>query len=193
MDKKTALLKLIDGNKRFTENNPAPKKNGADDRKKFINGQQPYAAVLACSDSRVSPEIIFDASFNELFVVRNAGNIATEVETASIEYALEHLGVKLVLIMGHEKCGAVKAACDIVDSGAEDCGGNFKAVFNQIRPSVNKSKDKALVECDNAAHTKQRLMENEIIKKFAGAGEVMIVCARYKIESGEVEFFDKGD
>ncbi|MDR1663945.1 MAG: carbonic anhydrase [Clostridiales bacterium] len=193
MDSSAALTKLKEGNKRFMENRLSEKKNGAEDRKALTKGQQPYAVILTCSDSRVAPEIIFDASFNEIFVIRNAGNVATEVELASVEYALEHLRAPLVVAMGHEKCGAVKAACDIVaDTG--DCDGNFKAIFDQIYPSAVKHKDKddktTLAEYDNARHTKQRVLESEIVKGLVDSGAVTVHCARYKIESGEVEFFE---
>jgi carbonic anhydrase len=193
MDKNTALAALKAGNKRFIENSLAPKKNGAEDRQKLTAGQQPYAAVITCSDSRVSPEIIFDCSFNELFVIRNAGNVVTDVELASVEYALEHLHVPLVLVLGHEKCGAVKAACDIVGSGGE-CEGHFGSIFEEIHPSAEKNRDSAdntvLTEYDNARHSKARVLESHAVKELVDSGSAAVVCARYQIGTGIAEFFE---
>ncbi len=193
MDFNAAVQKLKEGNQRFMQNMLAQKDNGADKRKELLKGQQPYAAVVTCSDSRVSPEIIFDAAFNELFVIRNAGNVATEVELASVEYALEHLHVPLVLVMGHERCGAVKAACDAVAAGAQ-VEGNFKAIYEEISSSAMKHTGKdnctELTEYENARHAKTKVLESEVVRELVKDGKVMVCCARYKIESGEVEFFE---
>ncbi|MDR2899077.1 MAG: carbonic anhydrase [Clostridiales bacterium] len=191
MDPDMALHKLKEGNKRFTEKMLKPKSEVCD-RSGLIVGQQPYAAVITCSDSRVAPEIIFDTGFNEIFVIRNAGNVAAGIEIASVEYALCHLNVPLVLVLGHEKCGAVKAACCVFEDG--ECEGHFSHIYEKIRPSVEKYKNDddrvTLVEYANTRHTKQCLLDSDIVKKLVESGSVAIHCARYQIESGVVEFFE---
>jgi carbonic anhydrase len=103
---------LQEGNKRFVTGNQTLRNETVARAKETAAAQHPYAIILACSDSRVPPEVLFDAGIGELFIIRVAGNIIGAEETASIEYAIEHLGTKLVVVMGHTSCGAVKASVE---------------------------------------------------------------------------------
>ena len=130
-----ALQKLIDGNKRFVTGQFALKDLGDARREELVKGQKPFAVILTCSDSRVPPEHIFDQGLGDIFVVRNAGNVVDPVTLGSIEYAVEHLLAPLVVVLGHDYCGAVKAA---VDGG--EAPGSIGAIIAKLLPSVEKAK-----------------------------------------------------
>jgi len=185
---------LVEGNKRFVTGNLSNKDLSSNKRISLcINGQSPIAAVLTCSDSRVAPEIIFDQSLGDLFVIRNAGNIADIITLGSIEYAVENLGVSLIIILAHEKCGAVKATID-----GKKVSSNLKSIINTIAPSLKKvqlaHKDKGLeqiqseVENENAKQSAKVLLKSSIIKKLIISGELNILSAKYYLETGEVKF-----
>jgi carbonic anhydrase len=194
-----ALGKLLDGNKRYLES----KMNACGDttataREKLAKGQKPYAIILSCSDSRVPPEIIFDKSLGEIFVVRVAGNVPDPIVLGSIEYAAEHLGSPLVMVLGHERCGAVKATVDANGKGE----GNIGAIVKAIAPALNKAKkdkncdqkDKdKLVECVVDANVKmvaQNLTkQSKIIRELVHEGKVKIVAAKYDLDDGKVTVF----
>lgn len=102
-------IRLMEGNKRFAEGHPRHPDESPEHRRKMAEGQKPFAVVVTCSDSRLSPELIFDQGIGDLFVIRTAGNLLSDMEIGSIEYAVEHLNVNTILVMGHEECGAIKA------------------------------------------------------------------------------------
>lgn len=187
---------IVEGNKRFVSGNLANKDLSTEVRTDLSeNGQYPFAAVLTCSDSRVAPELIFDQGLGDLFVIRDAGNVADTMETASIEYAVEHLNVPLVVVLAHEKCGAVQASLE----GGEVTP-NIQELINRIKPSIdkvnaeNKDADEeeiaSEVENENAKETVSELLKSPTIKELVDSGRVKIVAAKYHIESGEVEFLD---
>ena len=193
-----ALARLLDGNKRYVES----KMNACGDttaaaREKLAKGQKPYAIILSCSDSRVPPEIIFDKSLGEIFVVRVAGNVPDPIVLGSVEYAAEHLGSPLVVVLGHERCGAVKATVDANGKGE----GNIGAIVKAIAPALKKAKkdkncDKdKLVECvvdANAKMVAQNLTkQSKIIKEMVHEGKLKIVAAKYDLDDGKVTVFDK--
>jgi carbonic anhydrase len=200
-----ALSRLLDGNKRFVES----KMNACGEttvaaREKLAKGQKPYAIILSCSDSRVPPEIIFDKSLGEIFVVRVAGNVPDPVVLGSIEYAAEHLGSPLIMVLGHERCGAVTAAVDA--KGKPE--GNIGAIIKAIAPAVKKAKqeckeckscdmkDKAkLVECavdENVKLVAKNLTrQSPVIGKLVKEGKVKIVAAKYDLDDGKVTVFAK--
>lgn len=124
---------LLAGNQRFLAGKSQDARLNLERRQAVVEAQHPFAVVLCCSDSRVPPEIIFSKRIGDLFVVRNAGNVLGDVTLGSIEYAVEHLGVPLVLVLGHEKCGAVTAA---VKGG--EAPGHVNSVVQKIRPVVEK-------------------------------------------------------
>ncbi|NLI13597.1 MAG: carbonic anhydrase [Peptococcaceae bacterium] len=189
---KEALQLLLEGNKRFTEGNLAVKDTSAARRENLsTNGQKPFAIVVTCSDSRVPPELIFDQALGDIFVIRTAGNVVDEIATGSVEYAVEHLEVPLLVVMGHEKCGAVTAA---VEGG--EAPGSISAIVKKITPSVQKAKGSgftgsALCEAacmENIGATVADLIKSPIVKHFVKDDKLKVVAAKYLLESGEVRF-----
>ncbi len=200
-----ALQKLIEGNKRYIES----KMNACTEtttaaREKLATGQKPYAIILSCSDSRVPPEIIFDKSLGEVFVVRVAGNVPDPVVLGSIEYAAEHLGSPLVMVLGHERCGAVTASVDA--KGKVE--GNIGAIVKAIAPAVKKAKkeckdckacdlkDKGkLVECAIDENTKMvaanLTKQSPVLRHLVKEGKLKIVAAKYDLDDGKVTLFEK--
>ncbi|MDO8446112.1 MAG: carbonic anhydrase [Deltaproteobacteria bacterium] len=192
-----ALKKLLEGNARFMKDDKEYVNWGDARRKELTKGQNPFAIILSCSDSRVPPEHVFDQELGDLFVVRVAGNVADPIELGSVEYAAEHLNVPLVMVMGHRSCGAVKAT---VAGGKPE--GNIAAIVKKITPAVNsakkRAKDKeavldAAIE-DNAILTAKTLTEkSEILKHLVESGKVKIVSAVYDLATGKVDVLDSGE
>jgi len=159
-------------------------------RKKLASGQQPHVIVLSCSDSRVAPELVFDQSLGDLFVVRTAGNVADPVGLGSIEYAVDHVHSTVLVVLGHQKCGAVTAAC----SGDKMPSRNLEAIVDKISPAVTQAKSTAkpddLIETaikDNVHQSAQDLLANsEIIRDAVKGGKLTVIEAEYELESGEV-------
>jgi carbonic anhydrase len=159
-------------------------------RQSLVKGQQPKVVVLACSDSRVSPEILFDKNLGELFVVRSAGNVADAIGVGSIEYAVEHLGSSVLVVLGHEKCGAVTAAC----SGDKMPTANLQAIVDKISPAVTRAKTHAkadeLVEAailDNVQQSaKDVVASSEVLQHFLHDGKLTVFEAVYQLGSGKV-------
>lgn len=156
------------------------------------NGQNPHTIVITCSDSRVPPELIFNSSLGDLFVIRTAGNVVGDYEIGSVEYAAEHLGSPLVLVMGHSSCGAVSAAVE----GHAD--GNIESIVEEIAPSVTKAKESASgaesikdkAEDLNVKNTIANLRKSKTLSKLESEGKLTIKGAKYDIETGEVTIFD---
>ena len=186
-----AVEKLIEGNNRYASGKvERPNQNQERRADVFKNGQHPYAVILTCSDSRVPPEVIFDCGIGDIFVIRTAGNVLDDVSIGSIEYAVEHLGTPLVIVMGHKKCGAVEAAV----AGGE-APGHIKNIVNQIKPAVLKAKARGGEVMDNSIKNNVNLIVDKlehskpIISEFAETGKVKIIGAYYDLESGKVEIF----
>ena len=183
-----ALARLVEGNKRFVEMKLTHPEQDASCRTTLAKGQQPFAVILGCSDSRVPPEVIFDQGLGDLFVVRVAGNVVDDLGIASVEYAVEHLGSRLIVVLGHERCGAVTAA---VKGG--EFPGHLPALMTALKPAVDKSKgcsgdavDGAVLA--NVELTAALLRESKpILAELAEKGEIKIVGARYDLDSGAVE------
>lgn len=184
MDAQEALKKLKEGN----ENYIADKENVATSkaiRESLIKGQSPYAIILSCADSRVIPESIFDADAGEIFVCRVAGNIANTETIASIEYAVAHLETKLIVVLGHESCGAVTAA---INGG--DNGHNLNMLCAHIAPAIaaSDSQEVNTVVKKNAELNAQFLSDrSDIISKALNDG-LQIVPAYYSLSDGKVSF-----
>jgi carbonic anhydrase len=191
----TALKKLLDGNRCFVQNKLKIKeKSTASVRRGLASGQHPYAVILSCSDSRVPPEVIFDKGLGELFVVRDAGNVVSPVVLGSIEYGVQHLGARLIMVLGHSQCGAVKAALD--STGREDS--NVKAIIEKITPCVKlarrQTKDKsrlldAAIDLNIKRSAQMLTRESPLIDKLVHSGKVRIVCAKYDLKGGTVSLF----
>jgi carbonic anhydrase len=203
-----ALNNLMDGNQRYVENQmTGTKLCDLTTRSSLAKSQHPYAIILTCSDSRVPPEIIFDKGLGEIFVIRVAGNVPDPVVLGSIEYAAEHLGSPLVMVLGHERCGAVKAT---VDSKGKSSGSkNIDAIVKAVAPSVKTAakdcqackddkkcadnrKDE-FVECvvdANAKNVAASLTKNsKILNHLLHAKKIKIVAAKYDLDDGKVTLF----
>lgn len=183
-----ALQKLKEGNKRFAQYHMKHPDEYKLRRKELVKGQHPFAAVLSCSDSRVPTEIIFDQGLGDLFVIRNAGNVLDEHILGSIEYAVEHLGVNLVVVMGHESCGAVGAA---MKAGKESpC---IESIKEAIEPSVEYCKKENKLTTENVVKEHVKLDIEDVLKdkelcEYMQKHNVKIVPAYYSITTGKVEF-----
>lgn len=194
---KQALAKLKEGNRRFVEDANACAADLAQRREELAGGQHPWAIVLTCSDSRVTPELIFGGvSLGELFVIRNAGNVLDTGALGTIEYGAEHLHAPLIVVMGHKKCGAVSAACDVVKKGVE-LEGSIGKMVQPILPvalaALFKSEDFVgqTVRNNAVSGAKRIAEESHIVSHLVDEGHVKIVAAVYDITTGEVEFIDR--
>ena len=179
--------RLKEGNNRYVNDQETPSSD-KELRGSLTGGQQPFAIVLSCADSRVVPEMIFDCNIGELFVVRVAGNIANKSSIASIEYAVAHLNCKMILVLGHESCGAVTAA---VNGG--DNGPNLNHLTDHIANAVQagQGKDLADVIKINAADNAKVLASNsQIIGEAVANNNVVIKSGYYNLGSGVVDFID---
>jgi carbonic anhydrase len=158
-----------------------------DRMRQLVDGQHPHAEILSCSDSRVPPEIVFDQGLGDLFVVRIAGNVATDTEIGSLEYGAEHLHIPLLVVMGHQSCGAVTAA---VEGGPPE--GHIAALVNLIKPAVEKSRGMSGDPVANAVRSnvemvvKQLRSSTPILSALVAHGKLKIVGGIYSIETGSV-------
>ena len=184
-----ALRRLEQGNARFvagrvSETTPA---SIAEIRRKVAQVQKPFAIIVGCSDSRVGPEVVFDQKVGDIFVVRTAGEVVDPVGLGSIEYAVAHLGSPLIVVLGHERCGAVSAAV----SGAKEPG-HIATVLKAIQPAVRATKGQAGDPVENAVRAQaldvaaQLQASGPILKEAVQSGKLKIVAARYDLDSGKV-------
>jgi carbonic anhydrase len=182
---------LIAGNKRYAEGNPTHPNQSASRRREMAKGQNPRAAVLACADSRVSPEIVFDQGLGDLFVVRVAGNVANEHILGSLEYAVEHLGTQLIVVLGHNRCGAVGAAC----AGGE-APGHIGSLVDALAPAVAKIRASEagradLVAKENVRMTVKSLQScGPILAELVRQGKLEVAGAFYDLDTGAVEIVE---
>ena len=149
----------------------------------WAKGQSPYAIIVTCSDSRVIPESIFSAGIGELFVIRNAGNLISQFALGSAEYAVEHLGTPLVLLMGHTNCGAVSAAL----TPTQETGG-LADILAEIRAAIGPELDPRTAERKNALHALATLGRSPILQALHRQGKVEFAAAIYDIRTGHVDF-----
>lgn len=177
-----ALKKLKEGNLRYLSATANPGDISPQIRQDTCeNGQSPYAIVVTCSDSRVIPESIFTAGIGELFVIRVAGNVMDSHQLGSVEYAADHLGTNLVVVLGHEHCGAVGAAM------SSEPGGYIKYITDEIRRAIGDEKDEDRACCLNVERSVSIIKEKLNIKD---TDDVQVCGAFYHIGSGEVTFLD---
>lgn len=189
-----ALAKLKEGNAKYLSSSEECEKDLAKHRKEEESSQAPWATILTCSDSRVVPELIFGGlNLGEIFVCRNAGNIADDDMLGTIEYGAEHLGSSLVVVMGHQHCGAVTAACNAVQKG-EQPGGFIGKLVGAITPAaeVMMGKDGDFVAntvLENARRNAETILTaSEVVKDFVTVGKLKVIYATYDIDTGVVEF-----
>lgn len=187
-----ALARLRAGNARFAQHKEKrPDISFARRLALARTGQHPYAIILGCSDSRVPPELIFNEGLGDLFVIRDAGNVVDDEVLGSIEYAVEHLGAQLIVVLGHEKCGAVSAAV-----GGAEAPGHIRTVVDSIRPAVEESASQPgdkVHNCvlANARRAARQIRESEpILKRAVEHNHLMVVAANYDLETSKVQFLD---
>jgi carbonic anhydrase len=182
-----ALDRLKEGNKRFVAGTSQNPRQSAAQRMALAKGQWPFAIVLGCADSRTSPDLVFDQGLGDLFIVRVAGNVANHEGLGSIEYAVQHLGSRLIVVLGHESCGAVKAA------KAEASGHlspHLDSLLKAIKPAVNAT---AGGDLETAVRANVQLVVSQIrsnpeLKKLFKAGTIKVVGAYYDLDSGVVSY-----
>lgn len=197
-----ALDRLREGNRRFAEDLPSQSGlSGAAKRSQLLAGQQPFAIILGCSDSRVPAELVFDQGLGDLFVIRVAGNIVAPSQIGSIEYAAEVTGARLVVVMGHSNCGAIEATIDELQRPQANRSRNLSSIVNRIRPSVETLLETGLSQ-DRSALVRFAVRSNirasvdhlrhgsEILERLIDKEGLLVVGAEYSLETGLVEFFD---
>ncbi len=184
-----ALEKLNAGNQRFASSKVSASKPTAARRAETSQKQHPFAVIVGCADSRTSPEIIFDQNIGDLFVIRTAGNLVDDYALGSIEYAVEHLGVRLVVVLGHERCGAVQAALQ-----SESAPGHINALVRDIQPAIKAAKGRPGDALTNAVH-ENALQMAEKIRKSVELGDLApktrVVSGYYSLDTGKVEWDKK--
>lgn len=185
---KEALQRLQEGNLRFVTGKSIHPNQSAARREELSRGQHPFAVILTCADSRVAPELYFDQGLGDLFVIRNAGNILDDHVAGSIEYAVEHLRVPLIVVVGHSQCGAVSAAV----AGGETPG-HIRSIVEAIAPAAQEVKAEKGDQVDNTVRAHARRVAAvlartaPLLQPAAKEGRLMILPARYDLRTGKVE------
>jgi len=181
-----ALAKLKEGNLRFASSEASQSKPTAARRAETAQEQHPFAIILGCADSRTAPELIFDQNLGDLFVIRTAGNLVDDHALGSIEYAVAHLGARLVVVLGHQRCGAVKAALE-----SDHAPGHIESLVRDIQPAVKAAKGKP-GDALSATVTENARQVAAQIKAKAALGdlakEVRIVSAVYDLDTGKIDW-----
>jgi carbonic anhydrase len=190
-----ALAKLKEGNQRYVSSPQACISDLASARAGVTQHQAPWATILSCADSRVPPELIFGGqNVGELFIARNAGNMADTATLGTIEYGAAALGVPLIVVLGHESCGAVAAACEIVEKNS-NFPGSIGTMLEPIIPAALAAKGKPGDFVDNAVRENARrtaariVSASNIVADLVKDGKVKVVAGRYDLDDGRVEFF----
>ena len=197
-----ALERLRDGNLRFATDGPTRRKTMSRQRRKELaQGQQPFAIVLGCSDSRVPAEMVFDQGLGDLFVIRVAGNIVAPSQVGSVEFAAERFGTRLVVVLGHSQCGAVMATLEELRQPMNHPGRNLQSIVGRIVPSVEgllaeePGRDTAAVmaqavRANIRASANQLRHGSELLERLIAKDGLLVVGAEYSLETGAESFFD---
>ena len=186
-----ALQRLLEGNQRYVANKSTDLNESQSRRVEVAKGQSPFATIFSCVDSRVPPELIFDRGLGDLFVIRTAGQVIDNAVLGSLEFGVAELKIPLLMVLGHEKCGAVKAAVEAVENNAT-AEAEINWLVDGIRPAVEAAKTQSGDLLDNAVKanvslTVERLKGSSILSEAVEIGEVKIVGARYDLDTGVVE------
>jgi carbonic anhydrase len=197
-----AFDRLYEGNRRFASNQAADSGLSTSLRRaELVDGQEPFAIILGCSDSRVPAELVFDQGFGDLFVIRVAGNIVAPSQVGSVEFAASKFGTRLVVVMGHTQCGAILATLDELQGHESAQSKNLRAIVDRVRPSVADviasrrfDDHDALVHaavranvCASADHLRHG---SELLEQLIRDDGLLVVGAEYSLETGIVDFFD---
>jgi len=197
-----ALSRLRDGNRRFVSDQTATRAlSSAARRIELVAGQEPFAIILGCSDSRVPAELVFDQSFGDLFVIRVAGNIVAPSQVGSVEFAAARFGTRLVVVMGHSQCGAITAALEELQGHATSQSRNLRSIVDRVRPSVetvlhNRRDGNSESLIRDAVRANVRVSVNhlrhgsELLERLMSETGLLVVGAEYSLETGVVDFFD---
>ena len=184
-----ALARLKAGNARFVANPVSKGKPTAARRAETAQTQHPFAIIVGCADSRTSPELVFDQDIGDLFVIRTAGNLIDDHGLGSIEYAVDHLGTRLIVVLGHERCGAVKAAM-----ASATAPGHVNSLVRDIQPAVEAAKGEKGDPLANTVKANARLVAEKIGKEAElgeHKSEVRIVTGYYDLDTGVVEWLEE--
>src|SRR5687767_3209316 len=202
MSAREALEHLRVGNRRFASGVRSSDILASEARRsELAAGQEPFAIILGCSDSRVPAEIIFDQGLGDLFVIRVAGNIVAESQVGSVEFAAERFGTPLVVVLGHSRCGAILATLEELGRPREDQSANLRSIVDRVRPSVEpllatepRANPDALVQPAVPAHVGGSVNHlrhgSEVLEQLIRSGKLLVIGAEYSLETGIVDFFD---
>lgn len=197
-----ALSRLREGNRRFVANqSEAGALGNHGHRPSLAGGQEPFATILGCSDSRVPAELVFDQGFGDLFVIRVAGNIVAPSQVGSVEFAASRFRTPLVVVMGHEQCGAIVAALEELMGRATSQSRNLRSIVDRVRPSVQtvlnaRGQDDRSALIDDAVRANVRAATDhlrhgsELLERLIQDDALLVVGAEYSLETGVVSFFD---
>ncbi|MEO0313473.1 MAG: hypothetical protein RL140_703 [Actinomycetota bacterium] len=189
---KEAWQALLEGNQHFISGNPSHPRQDIDRRENVAEVQRPFAALFGCSDSRLSAEIIFDVGLGDLFVVRNAGQVIAETILGSLEYAVEVLKVPLILVLGHDECGAIRATIDAKEGNLQSKGEFIHNIVARIAPTVTESYAAGKKDIDDitALHIQDTINDmmsrSSLIATAVKEGKLGVVGANYKLALGEI-------
>jgi carbonic anhydrase len=188
-----AISKLKEGNGRYTSGNLQHPGQTTERRTELAKTQHPFAVILGCSDSRVPPEIVFDQGLGDLFVLRVAGNVINDESLGSIEYAVDHLATRLILVLGHQSCGAVKAAKETIAAKGK-APGHIESLVTAIRPAVDATVtgDLDATIKANVKHVVDTLRASTpVLKAKVDSGDVKVIGGYYSLDTGAVTFLDE--
>lgn len=197
----TALVRLQKGNRRFASGAPRQTLTGDARRAELLEGQEPFAIILGCSDSRAPAELIFDQGLGDLFVIRVAGNIVAPSQVGSVEFAATRFNTRLVVVLGHTHCGAILATIDELRRPSEDQSPNLRSIVDRVRPALE-----SLLTPDVNAETRSFVQQavranvlasvnhlrhgSAILEQLVATDQLVVVGAEYSLETGEVDFFE---
>jgi carbonic anhydrase len=188
-----AISKLKEGNSRYTSGTLQHPGQTAERRTELARTQHPFAAILSCSDSRVPPEVVFDQGIGDLFIVRVAGNVINDEGLGSLEYTVDHLGARLILVLGHQRCGAVDAARETIAAKGK-APGHIQSLVTAIKPAVEATAKDDLETTikANVKNVVQALRSSTpILKAEIDSGKIQVIGGYYSLDTGAVTFLDQ--
>ena len=188
-----AISKLKEGNRRYTSGNLQHPGQTTERRTELAKTQHPFASIVSCSDSRVPPEIVFDQGLGDLFVVRVAGNVINDEGLGSVEYTVDHLGTRLILVLGHQRCGAVQAAKETIAAKGK-APGHIESLVTAIKPAVEATAKEDLDATirANVKNVVQALRSSTpILKSKVDSGQIQVIGGYYSLDTGAVTFLDQ--
>jgi carbonic anhydrase len=195
-----ALARLRDGNRRFVANLSAAPTDHQARRNELVAGQEPFAIILGCSDSRVPAELVFDQGFGDLFVIRVAGNIVAPSQIGSVEFAAARFGTRLVVVLGHSQCGAIVATIEELTGKANTESKNLRSIVDRVRPAVEdllagphgddpEVLIREAVLANVRASVQQLSHGSELLERLIETDRLLVVGAKYSLATGVVDFF----